>query len=781
MPEAIWDDPVLQQTYTHRVPVDSNRPSPGPELRESVLDVQGMHCAACADIIESRLSHMPGVSHACVSAAAQRLTVRWNPSLTQLSTVVQQVEAAGYSLSPSTRAHAQEMRREEARMALWRLFVAAFCAMQVMMLATPSYVAHEGDLALDLRQLLNWGQWLMSLPVMVFSAGPLLRTALTAVRLRHVSMEVPAALGVLVMFGVSSAVTFHPGGVFGSEVYFDSLTMFLSFLLTARWLEMRSRHQSARVMEGLLQERPQTAWLLDEDDQVREVALEQVRVGDRIRVPMGMCIGVDGLVLRGSTKVSESLMTGEHEPVSRGPGQLVLAGSLNQQSPIDVCATRVGQDTRLQQLVRLAEEASLQRPHVVELADRWAAPFLWGVMASATMAAGLWSLIDPNKAVWVFVSVLIVTCPCALSLAVPSALLAGARAMARRGVLLQRLGAIEDMARVDTVLFDKTGTLTQEGLRGKRVELMRDADPALRFVKFSPSSVLQQAASLARWSAHPVSSALVSYAREGSNALEPETAWREVQEFSGLGLQARDEHGRTWRLGRPDWVSAPSVQIPSDSAPQDAQVTVAWGTEGRIVARFMFSEALRSSALPALERLRSMNIQARVLSGDTTPRVVAIARDLGLPIQGSAALPDQKLAHLHSLQKQGHVVAMVGDGVNDAPSLAQAQVSFAMGHGSAASVARADAVVLSGNLEQIPQSLSAARRTLRIIRQNLVWAVFYNLLSIPMALAGYLPPWAAGLGMALSSLFVVLNSHRALNEHPTKSVPKWEPIARVRA
>lgn len=727
-------------------------------LREgrTTLEISGIECASCAGLIEAAASGVDGVRKVQVSAAARRAVVTWCPEQTRLSSVVAAIRRAGYEAAPAVHQRAEAGRALERRTLLWRLFVACFCSMQIMMLATPSYVAAPGNITPDLLRLLNWGQWLLSLPVMIFSASPFLSRAWHASVRRRLIMDVPVALGILVMFGASSIATFDPSGSIGSAVVFDSLTMFVSFLLAARWLETRVRHSAARELETLLHQTPQPVTQLDEKGRTRSVMPSALRPGDRIRVPVGEAFAVDGLLLSGRTTVSESILTGESIPVVREPGQQVLAGSLNLGAPVELSVTGVGADTRREQLVQLAERAALERPASVQAADRWAGPFLGLVLALALLGSLVWLWIDPGRALWVGVSVLVVTCPCALSLAAPAALLAATRGLVREGLLLQRLGALEDLARVDMMIFDKTGTLTVDRLQLAEVRCSRK-DAAI-------AAVLRQAAGLAAWSRHPASQALVRAAQEEglTAALRDKHPvsldWQDVRESVGQGIEGRDPRGRRWRLGRPDWV----LGGPDPQGPDEPRATqLAWGPEGRIAARFVLADCIREEARPALHALRAQGLRLAVLSGDTTARVREIAGELGLSVLGSGSLPDKKRRTLRALQQRGHRVAMVGDGVNDAPSLAQAQVSVAMGHGSALAVARADMVVLANGLMALPSAIGRARLTQRLIRQNLGWALLYNLSAIPMALLGWLPPWAAGLGMALSSLLVVINGQRA--------------------
>ena len=772
---SVLDDPVEQRRFTRYT---SN--AAGERLADSSLLISGMHCAACAGLIESALGRVDGVQGATVSAAGERARVRWNPQRTSLVAIVAAIRAAGYGATPDAAVAAREARKLEHRQAVWRLFVAAFCAMQVMMMATPSYVASGDELAPDLRQLLNWGSWLLTLPVMVFSAGPFVSGAWRSLRARRIGMDVPVALGVLVTFVASSGATFDPDGLFGHEVYFDSLTMFVSFLLAGRLLETRARHRVARVLEAALAGMPETALRLLDSGGVEAVSVQRLVPGDRVRVPVGQAFPADGCVTEGDTRADESLLTGESVPVAKPGGAAVVAGSINLGAPVVVRITQVGADTRLEGIVALMRDAMSQRPASARAADRWAGPFLWAVLLLAAGAAAVWSVIDPSRAVWVAVSVLIVTCPCALSLAAPSALLAAASALARRGVLLQRLDALEALTRVQRFYLDKTGTVTDEHLQfaglvrlapgatggaegADRVDRGGDANAGEGEGErnLNDAALLARAVSLAGWSSHPLSKALVAAgAKAGLADGATAWAWHNLQEIPGQGLQAQDPQGQVWRLGRAAFVADGLATAPDTGVAGDSRAATWLSRGGQPLARLDFDEALRPDARSTVDGLRALGLQVVLLSGDRPDRAERMGQSLGVDAVIGGATPERKLAEVAAAQAQGLRVAMVGDGINDAPVLARADVSFAMGQGALVARAQADAVVVSSRLGDLVVARQTAARTVRVIRQNLAWAAVYNGACIPLALVGWLPPWAAGLGMASSSLLVILNSLR---------------------
>jgi len=616
-----------------------------------------------------------------------------------------------------------------------------------MMLATPAYVSAPGGIEPDLQQLLNWGGWMMSLPVLTFSAAPFFQGAWRSVRLRHIGMDVPVAIGIAVSFIASSGAAFDPNGAFGSAVYFDSLTMFVALLLGGRFLELRARQRAAESLENALGVLPEAATRLLADGSTERVSLARLVAGDRVRVAVGEAFPADGRLLEGATAVNEALLTGESRPQRKDSGADVVAGSVNLEAPVVMQVLRVGADTRHDAIVALMREAQSQRPASARWADRWAAPFLWTVLLLAAGAAAVWSVIDPGRAVWVAVSVLIVTCPCALSLATPSALLAAAGSLARRGVLLRRLDALETMAGCTRLFIDKTGTLTEDrprysGLaRLSAAAAMRDAE------------LLAAAVSLAAWSRHPLALSLCESQPQAARAT---ATWQSVREEPGAGIEALDAQGRCWRLGSAAWLGA------ADAAGHDeAAGPASWfGPVGEPLLRLNFDEALRADVPQALAALQAAGLRVTLLSGDAPARVERMAKRLGLAGAIGGASPEAKLAAVRTAQAAGETVVMLGDGINDAPVLAQADLSLAMGSGALLARSHADAVLLADRLGDVVELRRLSRRCVRVIRQNIAWAAAYNATCVPLALAGWLPPWIAGLGMALSSLFVVCNALR---------------------
>lgn len=731
-----------------------------PDQLESSVAVEGMHCAACSLTVEQALLGVPGVVAASVSASGQRAQVTWRPAQVLPSGWMQAVAMAGYRLVPLQDSGARARRQADTRQALWRWGVAGLGMMQVMMYAYPAYIAQPGEIPGELEQLLRWASWVISLPVLLFSCGPFFRQAWRDLLQRRVSMDLPVALGIAITFAISTVGTFEPLGPFGHEVYFDSLTMFVFFLLSGRWLELRLRDRTAGALEALISRLPDGVERQCADGSFERVAARRVVAGDVLRVHAGETFVADALVQNGHTQVDEALLTGESQAVHRGPGASVVAGSHNLSGTVLVQVLRAGQATRFAQIVSLMESAAASKPAAARLADALARPFLLAVLAAAALgAAWNWGQ-GPAHALMVAVAVLVVTCPCALSLAAPAALLASAGALARQGIWVRRLQALETLATVDTVVFDKTGTLTEEAMNVGAIHTRAGV---------TPQQALAMACALAKHSLHPVSRALCAAAPG-----EVQPAWHcaHVVELTGRGLRGI-AHGNTQtaalRLG-----TATFCRV--QRAPPTTGTCVHLSDRSGWLASFDIAERLRPQAAQAVEALRQDGVTVRLMSGDTPQAVAPVAAAAGIRDMQAQCSPDGKLALLRQLQAQGHRVAMVGDGLNDGPVLAGAEVSFAFGRSVPLAQAQADVVMPGGRLMDVAHTLRRARSAVAVVRQNLVWALVYNAACVPLAIVGWLPAWLAGLGMAGSSLLVVLNAARLATSLSTEGAATSLPL-----
>jgi Cu2+-exporting ATPase len=750
---AIFDDPQEWALFSEP------QGDPAAQRWESQVTVQGMHCAACSLAVEQALLGVEGVLSARVSATARRASVVWSPRLTRPSQWLGAAQSQGYYLRPDSDTQAGLQERKQARLMLWRWLVSGFCMMQVMMYAFPAYIAEPGSITPDIEKLLRWASWVLTLPVLLFSCRPFFANAWRDLMHRQVSMDLPVALGMGITFAISSAATFEPARWWSSQVYFDSLTMFVFFLLTGRWLEQRLRARTSGSLDALMQRLPDSVEREGEPGIFERVSARRLRVDDLIRVLPGEAFPADGRVVVGRTFVDEALLTGESRPLPRGVGAAVMAGSYNLSAAVQVRIEQIGPSTRYAQIVALMGRAALDKPRLAQLADRVARPFLWFVMLAAVLAAAFWWSSDPARAVMAAVAVLVVTCPCALSLATPTAMLTSAGWLARQGILVRRLQALEALNTVDTVIFDKTGTLTEARMGLQGVALSLEVGQPCR-VGLSAELALQLAGAIAQHSLHPVSRAL-SQAAAQARPCVPSGAFEvsDIQEHAGRGLQARiTGPAGHWLTGL---VRLGSAAFCGAVAPEEAQgLQVFLSDDTGCLARFEVDEVVRPDAARLIAQLQQAGLAVQMLSGDRSAPVRRLADRLGIRQAWGDCTAQGKLAHLEALQRAGHRVLMVGDGLNDGPVLALADVSIAMGQALPLAQAQSDFVMPAGQLMSLASLLRQARKTLRVVRQNLAWAALYNAVCVPLALMAYLPAWLAGLGMALSSLLVVANAAR---------------------
>ncbi|MGE5169886.1 MAG: heavy metal translocating P-type ATPase [Rudaea sp.] len=712
----------------------------GGGLREVALLVDGMRCGACVWLLETWLARQPGVASVAVNFATRRARVRFDVGSADLRAILDAFSRVGYRAYPYDPARREALVRRESRTLLLRTALALLGMMQVMMFAVPAYLSADG-VAPEYRRLLDWASLALALPVVGYCAAPFFAGAWRDLRTGRPGMDVPIALGVGAAFLASAFATVSGEGA----VYFDSVTMFVALVLAARWLELRMRERAGDALEATARDLPATAERLDGYPERRvtcTVAATRLVRGDVVRVPAGAIVPADGVVLEGRSSVEEALLTGESWPRAKGIGERVLAGSVNRESPLTVRVDAAGEATTLAHLARLVERAAAERPQVARLAERVATVFVACLLALAAATGVAWWFLDPARALPVAIAVLVVSCPCALSLATPAALASAAGALGRRGILCVRPDALERLAGVTHVVLDKTGTVTTGHLRLGGVEPAGGVD-ADRCVAI--------AAALERGASHPLARAL-------DDRAAGDVVARDVVATPGQGVEGTID-GLRYRFGRADWVAALGGVVPGDDALAPA-TRVGLAAEGRYLATFRFDDAIRPEAASLVAALRASGIGVTLLSGDRADTVGDAARAIGVADWRADASPDAKRAFVAALQGRGARVAMVGDGINDAPSLACADVSIALG--SAATLTRwtADIVVLGDDLARVAFAVDAARRTFRVIRQNLAWAALYNVVAIPLAATGHLSPLAAAFGMSVSSLAVVANAWR---------------------
>jgi Cu2+-exporting ATPase len=710
----------------------------GAGLDRAEFFAEGMHCANCARSIRTRVGALPGVQSVDVNLTSTRVSVSWNPAQLGLAAVLGAIEALGFKAVPLSGAAADTARLRERRAMLKRIGLAGLAAMQMSMYTVGLYAGALTGIEPWIAQLLRVTSMLLAVPVMFYSGWPFLLGAWHDLRRRALGMDVPVAAALLLAFTASVVNTLRDSG----QVYFDSVAMFIFFLLLGRFVEMNVRRGSLDAGEALARTLPAKVTRLKADGGSEKVPLAELAAGDRILVAHGAVVPVDAVLAEGSTLVDESLITGESVPVARQAGETLPGGALNLGAPCQLVATRDVRGSTLASMVGLIERAQAERPPQAMAADRYASQFvLWIVLLSIVVAAG-WLWINPARAFEAVLAVLVVTCPCALSLATPVALAAATTRLARRGVLVTRAHALEGLAGVDTVVLDKTGTLTSARMQLGDTRLHGSLDAA---------RCLALAASLEQHSAHPLASAF-------TEATPARLAFASVREFTGQGLEGELE-GMTWRIGQRAFVAAlaPAAAAPVPGGDDDHL----WlGSAAGFVAEFGLIDTLRPDALAGVEQLRALGLEVRIASGDRAATVARIAGALGIAEARGRMTPEDKQALILELQARGRKVLMVGDGINDGPVLAAANVSAAMGGGAAIAHAAADLLLMNESLGSVAAAVDTGRGTARLVRANLRWALAYNLCAVPLAALGLVPPWLAAVGMSCSSLYVVWRARR---------------------
>ncbi|MFI0397476.1 MAG: heavy metal translocating P-type ATPase [Thiolinea sp.] len=708
-------------------------------VREASLILEGIVCAACVWLNEHHVKQIPGVLDFRVNYSTHRATLRWDNSQLKLSTVLQAISEIGYHAHPFDPGRLESLQKKEKSAALRRIAVAALGMMQVMMVAAAMYIGAVSDMDLQMRNFLRWISLVMTVPVVFYSARVFFQSAWRDLRRGRFGMDVPVSLGIGIAFTASVWATLTGGG----EVYFDSVTMFTFLLLTGRYLEMNARHKAGQVAEELVRLMPATATLLKEGVQ-ELVSVSQLVSGDRVLIKPGEVVPADGLVLEGISSTNEALLTGESLPCRKGEGDKLVGGTVNIESPLTMQVSQVGDNTVLASIIRLLERAQAEKPELARLAEKVSSRFVPLILLTAMAVFLYWHQHEPNQAFWIALSVLVITCPCAFSLATPTALTAATGLLTSKGVLTTRGHALETLARIDELVLDKTGTLTYGQLAVVEFKCLS---------ALSEPECKQFAVGLEQASEHPVAKAIVQLSHEpyGLSQLSSE---------SGRGVQGYWQ-GEPYRLGIASFVAElTQTQFPADLTNDAAYSQVYLGMKGAWLAQISLADQLRAGAKEALQQLTGLGINISLLSGDNPVVVQQVAKQLGITKALGGQLPDDKLAYVKALQAQGKVVAMVGDGVNDAPVLAGAAVSIAMGSGSQLAQASADMVLLSENLQRLPFAIKTSKRMQTIIKQNFAWTIGYNLLAIPLAATGLVAPWMAAIGMSASSLIVVLNSLR---------------------
>jgi len=734
IPERLkpYDDPSLLGRFT--------RPYGDMGDLETTLRLEKIRCAACVWLCEQHLRRIDGVKDVQINYVTQKVIAHFSPVKTSLARLLFEIERIGYEAWPFEPSLSEESAKKERRQLLIRLGVALLGMMQVMMYAWPSYVG--ADIAPEFNLLLTWTSWVLTVPVMVYSAGPIFQSAWRSVasfREAHLlGMDVPIALALALAF-IAGTINLIQGS---GQGYFDSITMFVAFILAARYVELLARQDAQGGAEALAKQLPATCerlinYPIQKDVQV--VPVVNCNPGEVLRVAPGEVVPADGILLEHPSELDESLLTGESKPVEKKVGDRVYAGTYNILNPLLMKIDAVGQSTRIAGIASMLDQALLAKPVMVSLAEKWTAYFVAFLLLSAFISSAIWWYFDPHQAWKVLVSVLVASCPCALSLAVPTAMAAAQGAVTKLGLLIVRGHVMEGLVKATDLVLDKTGTLTMgEPVLQEIIRLRSD---------YCREEALALAAALEQGQRHPLALSIKRAAELA--AVEIPSLSEPVINQLGKGLSCG-----VFRLGSAAWLGFEQT----NNQGQFGQVHLS--DDQGLIASFIFLDAPRPGLAAFLQSVKERDIAIHLVSGDDPATVAWWAKQMNIPNYRGACSPEDKYAYIERLQNHNRFVWAIGDGVNDAPLLARADLSIAVGAGAPLAAAGADAILTAVSLDSLRKALRLADKTQVIIKENLWWALIYNVLAIPAAMMGLVNPWIAGIGMSLSSLAVTLNAWR---------------------
>lgn len=707
------------------------------EMADINLWVDGMRCAACAWLVEKSLQQFPAVQRADVNAVTGAMSLRWRIGQTPLSALLARIESLGYTPYPSGAGYDRTPVQSARRRLLQRLFVAGVGMGQVMTFAIALYLGEAQAMQRLYQDYFKWVSLLLTIPVVFYSAIPFFQGAWNGLRLGRLNIDMPVSLAVAGAFALSSWNTFKGTGA----VYFDSVVMFVFFILLGRYLQSYIRTRLGKIFHMLAATENRIVSRL-RDGAEEFITASQIRAGDRLRIRADEAFPVDGSILDGPALIDESLLTGESTPVRKNAGDGVVGGSINLGPGVDMLATAIGEATIAANIRKLAWQAQTRKPEFLASLDRVSSGFVFAVLMLSLVSGLVWWRLDPQRMVDITLAIMIAACPCALALAVPAVLTAASGRLAAAGIWLVRSEALETLARVDYVVFDKTGTLSSGQTSIEAVRLRRSG--------ISQEQALEYAAALEKHSRHPYAAAFLRAARGNVEATG-------VRQWAHRGLSG-EIGGTSYRIGTREFVAGDCIPYLNEPAEGCGEVWL--GDDRGCIACFRIGDPLREDALEVTHRLRGLGLRLEILSGDHPSRVRQVAERLGIERHFSRQSSADKMERIRRLQAAGRKVLMVGDGANDTPVLAAADVSIAINGGSAVAQSTADLLLTGRRLAPLLDALTVARRARGIIRQNIVWSLLYNAAVLPLAVSGMLLPWAAAIGMPASSLLVILNALR---------------------
>ncbi|HHQ4477368.1 TPA: heavy metal translocating P-type ATPase [Aeromonas veronii] len=704
-------------------------------LREIQLTVEGLTCAACAWLIERHLMTLTGLRYINVNTTTHRARIKWDPGQLSLSDILKGFAQIGYRAYPFQTHQQEALYAKEVRSYMFRLALAGLGSMQVMMCAVALYMDLFISVEDEFMVYFKWISLLLSTPIMIYSAQPFYVGAWRSLKQGHLSMDVSVSLALIGAFIASMwATVFNTG-----EVYYDSITMFVFFLLLGRFLELRARRKASESSSNLARLVPIMATRIDDEGE-HEVAAKTLQVGDRVRVLAGATLPADGIIVEGQASLNESMLTGEQLPLLKQPGDQIYAGTINTDAPLQIRVSHRIEESRIAQIMRLQDHALDDKPAIAQMADQLSRHFILVLLIIAAAVWTFWHFHQPDQAFWVTLAVLVATCPCALSLATPTALTSATANLTRNGILLRRGHVLDVLTKANRIVMDKTGTLTTGEISLTGTTTLAEMDE---------TQCLAIARAMEAQSEHPIARAF----RLPTDSISVLSSAREITPVIGHGIMALVD-GVRYRIGSARWLGLDPAQE------RGRGLAIYLANEQQVLARFNLEDTLRPDARALIAAFKAAGLQTTVLTGDSSLQADEIARELGVDELVKGVSPDGKLAYLKAREAQGDISIMVGDGINDAPVLAGAHASFAMAGGTDLAKNSADAILLADDLSRLLEARVLAMRTRKIIIENFAWSIGYNLLVLPLAACGWLPPYLAAAGMSLSSLIVVTNSMR---------------------
>lgn len=724
----LYDDPALQEDFVNHED----------DVSEAALSISGITCAACIWLLEREISTLPGVASFTINHSTHKAILSWDNQTTKLSTALIQIRHLGYKAFPYQEDNARKLAAKEKRSAMFRIAVAGIASMQNMMFSVPLYLGIYSGIDSEFISFFRWVSMLMCIPVITFAATPFFKAALRDLQTRHLTMDIPVSLAILTAFFASSYLTIAGDASIETDVYFDSVAMFTFFLLLGRFLEMQTRHKHLNSDAEMGKLLPSTA-IIQVGDEEQSKPAHQLEIGDILVIRQGQVSPADGIVIDGSSRVDESALTGEFLPVDKNIGSLISGGTANVENTLYVRITATPKQSRVSSIIKLLDKAQSEKPKTVLMADKIASHFVAGVLLAATGVGIYWSIHLPDEVFSIVLSVLVVTCPCALSLATPTAMTSANTWLRSKGFLITKSHALEAMPQITDIIFDKTGTLTKGQLSITQVNT---------FHGMSQAYALEVAAALEHHSSHPIAKPFAQH------FIQPAS---KVNSRLGKGLEGCYST-QQYKLGNLALCELSNDELNKVEAYKGLSLFLS--QDGKLLAQFMLNDALRDDSQESIEQFKSVGIKTHILSGDQQEAVEDLAFKLQVDEFRANQSPEEKLAYVKKLQSQGLQVAMVGDGINDLPVLSGAKLSIAMAEASDIAKLNSDSVLLNGHMTVINDAFKSALRARRIVKQNMSWAIIYNLCMLPLAAMGWVPPYFAALGMSLSSLIVVFNSLR---------------------